>query len=270
MKSVLLHVGDDPAMDARLRAAVSVARLLGASLSCYQAAPAARLIADESYFGLWPGSPNERLGEIRWQAEQRRALVRQRLEASGIVPSWLNRQCDATLALIDLGQLVDLVVVGLTVGPGGQQLRSLLADVATAIHSAVLAIPEGTSDFDCAGAAVVAWDGSPAASHALRAARPLLQKARSVEVVTVTRDGIRISAERPIAYLVAHGVIPLTSEWQADGQRVSGVLESIVARLEGDYLVLGAYGHARLREATFGGVTRELLEAASFPMLFAH
>ncbi|MBV1691938.1 universal stress protein [Novosphingobium sp. G106] len=270
MKSVLLHVGDDPAMDARLRAAVSVARLFGASLSCYQAAPAANLIAQQSYFGLWPASPRQRLGELHWQAEQRRALVRKQLEASGFMPSWLDRQCDATLALVDLGQLVDLVVVGLTNGPGGHEMRSLVADVATAIPSAVLAIPEGTGDFDCAGAAVVAWDGSPAASHALRASRPLLQKARSVEVVTVIRDGIRVSAERPTAYLVAHGVIPFTSEWQADGHGVSDVLQSIVASIEGDYLVLGAYGHARLREAAFGGVTRELLEAASFPMLFAH
>jgi nucleotide-binding universal stress UspA family protein len=122
--------------------------------------------------------------------------------------------------------------------------------------------------------ALVAWNASREAARALTDALPLLQRAKSVEVVAFEpqRAGADHGAEpgADVAlYLARHGVKVSAARQQAHIDVGSQIL-SRAADTDADLIVMGAYGHSRARELVLGGVTRSLLEAMTVPVLMAH
>ena len=118
---------------------------------------------------------------------------------------------------------------------------------------------------------MVGWDGSIAATHAIAAAIPFLEKADIVELICVERAiGRSFDTEPVIAYLRAHGISPSEvhlGKWDAPPH---DMLMNLAAEREADLLVMGAFGHSRIRETIFGGVTNETLRRAPLPVLLAH
>lgn len=117
----------------------------------------------------------------------------------------------------------------------------------------------------------ICWDGSRAAARALRDALPLLTRAELVAVISVD-DGrstpAAASREQVVRYLDALG-IPATLIVKQDNNSQAALLNSITHdRL--DMLVMGGYGHSRLREIILGGVTREMFSSMTVPTLMSH
>jgi nucleotide-binding universal stress UspA family protein len=119
---------------------------------------------------------------------------------------------------------------------------------------------------------MVAWDGSRSASRAVNDAMPFLKRAGLVEVVAVAEQGK--DQELPAAdiaeHLARHGVMVEVKPIVAPSARVADVLLSHAADSGADLLVMGGFGHSRLREFVLGGVTRGILEAMTIPTLMAH
>lgn len=110
---------------------------------------------------------------------------------------------------------------------------------------------------------VVGWKETPEAARALSAAMPLLEKARKVILLHVAEEGARGSSVEHLARQLKWQGITAEPHLVAGAARhVSGELARAAADLEADLLVVGAFGHARLREIIFGGVTQSLLEHA--------
>jgi|SRR5450631_772289 len=123
------------------------------------------------------------------------------------------------------------------------------------------------------GTVAVAWDFSRAAARAISDALPLLERARKVRVVTVTREkalDTKHSAEELAKNLARHGIDVVLDKVDAKGSPIGGVLESYTRSHQADLLVMGAYGHSRLREFVLGGATRSLLSKPPLPILFSH
>jgi nucleotide-binding universal stress UspA family protein len=123
------------------------------------------------------------------------------------------------------------------------------------------------------GTVAVAWDFSRAAARAISDALPLLEAAKKVRVVTVTREkalDTKHSAEEIAKNLARHGVDVVLDEVDAKGRAIVNVLESYTESHEVDVLVMGAYGHSRLREFVLGGATKSLLSKPPLPILFSH
>lgn len=117
-----------------------------------------------------------------------------------------------------------------------------------------------------------AWDGSAAAGRALADALPLLRRAERVEVVRISPTGDsadRHGETRLIRHLERHGVDATYHDF-ATGLSVANALLNHVSDAGTDLLVMGAYGHSRMREAILGGVTREILRSTPVPVLMAH
>jgi nucleotide-binding universal stress UspA family protein len=118
---------------------------------------------------------------------------------------------------------------------------------------------------------VVGWNGSAAAARALSAAMPFLEKADIVELICVERAiGQSFDTEPAIAYLKAHGISPSElhlGRWDA---LPPDALTKLALEHNADLLVIGAFGHSRIRETFFGGVTNETLRRPSLPVLLAH
>ena len=134
-----------------------------------------------------------------------------------------------------------------------------------------LLIP-GTSRRFSAGAehVAIAWKPIPQAARAVAAALPFLTRAKTVTVLTVDEDESRRNdADRLLDYLAWHGLKPTLKRLAADARRGPEALLAVAGN-GSDLLVMGGYGHARLREWVFGGFTQHILSDAPIPVLIAH
>lgn len=185
--------------------------------------------------------------------------------------SVLTRGLRPTLALARQTALADLVVLpqaGIRSGSGRELLgQALLGDRAPVLVAR--GDPERLS-----GAAAIAWDGSPQAGRAVRAALPLLAMASSIHVLQCVTSLDPRNADPDIdllnTYLKLHGVgkgVATLVEGADEGEALVAAAEGLQAGL----FVAGAWGHSRLRETVFGGATRSFLRREDGPsLLLAH
>jgi nucleotide-binding universal stress UspA family protein len=122
-------------------------------------------------------------------------------------------------------------------------------------------------------ACAIAWDGSSVASRAVRAALPFLSRAGKVAILTAERSDLGRAGDpqRLVHYLQWHGVTASVEKISAGHRAISGALTETAHGLGSDLLIMGAYGHSRVREMVLGGVTHDILRnIPSLPVLMAH
>lgn len=121
---------------------------------------------------------------------------------------------------------------------------------------------------------LLAWDSRVEAGRAARAAMGLLAGAERVHIVMVDPEASPLAnGEEPgadiAAYLARHGVQATVEILASGGLTTAEVLRRHAEDIAADLIVMGAYGHSRLRERIFGGVTRSMLEEARLPVFLA-
>ena len=122
---------------------------------------------------------------------------------------------------------------------------------------------------------VCCWDGSRAAARAINDALPLLAKATTVDLLIVLNEktdsaGNEIRGAEMAKHLARHDVkVQIATVPAADIDVTSAIL-SYVADSSGTLIVMGGYGHARLREVILGGVTRDMLKSMTVPVFMSH
>lgn len=154
-------------------------------------------------------------------------------------------------------------------GPG------LIGEVALAAGRPVLAIPYVGAGPTLGEHALVAWDGSREAARALNDALPLLRHAKIVSVVSINPDQRRdrhgqLPGADIALHLARHGIKAQSEALEVHDLGPSDALLSRLADKSADLLVMGAYGHSRLRETLLGGMTRNILRAMTVPVLLSH
>lgn len=165
----------------------------------------------------------------------------------------------------------DLVVVGQ--GPASE--GGIAEHVVLNAGRPVLVVPRNAEPRVPGERVMVAWNARREATRALTDALPLLRQARHVDVVTVNAEPQREGhGELPGAdialYLARHGVKANVLATSAGDIDVGEWLLSRAADLGSDLIVMGAYGHSRLRELVLGGATRTVLESMTVPVLMSH
>lgn len=124
------------------------------------------------------------------------------------------------------------------------------------------------------GRAVVAWDGSRPAARALAEALPLLHRCASVQILSVVKDGDEETSETlqdAVRHLGRHGLSPEVRELHVLGSdTIAGTILNELSDRGADLVVMGGYGHSRLKEMVLGGVTREFFTSMTVPVLMAH
>lgn len=185
--------------------------------------------------------------------------------------SVLPRGLPPALALARNAALADLVIAGqgetADAAVDDAMAQALLADRAPVL------VARGDPD-RLSGPAAIAWDGSPQAGRAVRAALPLLAMASAIHVIQCVNGLDRHAANPDIealnAYLRLHGVgagVALPIEGVEEGP----ALLAAAGQRDAGLFVAGAWGRSRLRETVFGGATRSFLRARAGPsLLLAH
>src|SRR5215470_3021284 len=120
---------------------------------------------------------------------------------------------------------------------------------------------------------LVAWDGSQTAARAVGDALPILARAKAVEIVIVATDKAardEITGAGIARHLARHDLKVDLKRIVAADIDVANTILSHAADWNADFLVMGAYGHSRLREFILGGATRGILESMTLPVLMSH
>lgn len=118
---------------------------------------------------------------------------------------------------------------------------------------------------------LVAWNASREAARAVADAMPILEAADSVEVIAVEPNGLGDAPGADIAeHLARHGVNATANKTTGLDIDVGDVLLNHIADSGADLMVMGAYGHSRMRELVLGGATRHLLQHMTVPVLLSH
>jgi nucleotide-binding universal stress UspA family protein len=184
--------------------------------------------------------------------------------AIGLAASWVTRRAQAA-DLVILGQRIPDYSTGLDAPE----------DVILACSRPVLVVPYASRRLDRIGENVlIAWNGSREAGRAVQDALPLLAMSGAVTVLLVDpeEDADIEAAEDLVAHLARHGLRAETQviRHQLATSLVADTLLAQIARLDADLLIMGAYGHSRLREMILGGVTRDILRNMNVPVLMSH
>lgn len=265
MKNILLLVHDDDGQEARLQVALDLVRGLGGHLRCLDVAVLPQ-IAGDVY-----GASAMILEDEREREAVNQGHLEARLAQEDVSWDWANITGGLEHCLAQEAGLADLIVVngGLNslVSPDNRRVATqLLHDT----QIPVFAVPDGVTSLDLTRHVIVAWDGSDAAGAALRAATPLLALAATVTLLEIGEAANVASVQDAALYLSRHNIRPevvrIPAHGQDVGERLLGEIHSRAAR----YVVMGGYGHNRLREALLGGVTRTLLQHSPVPLFLAH
>jgi nucleotide-binding universal stress UspA family protein len=185
-------------------------------------------------------------------------------EETAILPEAVGRRARyADLTLLGAGLLADT------------QLKHLVIEGAL-FHSgrAVLLVPQGAKPTLKPRRVLVGWDSRIEASRAMHAAIDMLASADEVRLALVdpVRDEYHHGDEPgadAAAYLARHGAKVQVDRLPSENRSVADVLVRHASDAGAEMLVMGAYGHSRLRERIFGGVTRSIIDAPPLPVLLA-
>lgn len=275
-KTILAVVGVDHSAD-DLRAAARVCASANAHLSLLIVKLAASPPIGDFAAAISIDWLNERQREVD-KLESCVASATDVLTREGISFSVETKYTEAAWADDEIGErarYADLTLVGdgLMLDP---ELRSRTID-GTLFNSArpVLVLPKGKPARLDPRTVVLAWNSRLEAARAVREALDLLKGAKIVHVTMVDpRSAYGKNGEEPGAdiagYLARHGVSVSVERLPSGGHRVDDVINRFASDVAADLIVMGAYGHSRMRERVFGGVTRSMLENAVVPVLMAH
>ncbi|QFU08800.1 Universal stress protein family protein [Rhodobacteraceae bacterium THAF1] len=182
------------------------------------------------------------------------------------VDAFATYGADVARRLAQTNRFADLAVLAASGAEPSGLMHGVLEALLYTSRVPVLLAPDGIeSDFD---RVMLAWDGSDAALAATRAALPILAQAASVEIVIVEPESDTMGHDLAIM-LNRHGTPAPVMGLTRNGKRIAEALTDHARDTEADLIVMGAYGHRRLREIFIGGVTRNMLGAAPVPLFLA-
>jgi nucleotide-binding universal stress UspA family protein len=208
------------------------------------------------------------------RADEIEALLAKSGQSGGVTPHVAGHVHLADLAA-NAGRYADLVLMPQSGDPDRAMDHAVQTGALFESGTPMLLWAKDQTPTMTPGTVVLAWRATPECAHAVRAALPMLEKAKDVHAVLIDPvPSARGHGPEPgmnlAAYLAHHGVRVEVNAVPSEGRTVAHILEQEVKERAADLLVMGAYGHSRLRERLFGGTTQDMLSNPPCPILLAH
>jgi nucleotide-binding universal stress UspA family protein len=201
---------------------------------------------------------------------------RDRLRADGLAGEWRVVEGDTAEVLALHGRYADLTIVGqrdpaeADISRGDLSISMLMGT-----GRPLLVVPFAGTFGGIGENVLIGWNATAEAARAVNEAIPLMQSAKKVTALSINpRRGINGDGDLPAAdmalHLARHGIRAEAAHTVANDIPEGDALLSYAADIGADLLVCGMYGHSRLRELAFGGVTRSLLTEMTIPVFMVH
>ena len=159
-------------------------------------------------------------------------------------------------------------------GPMARPTHRVWPDLVEAVlfgsGRALLLVPPGRHRQGPIQTVLVAWNGSRESARALREGLDFIEQAARTVVLVVDPPTDRMPWAEVKAHLAHHDVVAEVVTAESQDRRIADVILEEARRISADLIIMGAYGHTRLREQVFGGATRDMLTASESPILVAH
>ncbi|MBX5031232.1 universal stress protein [Rhizobium lentis] len=275
-KTILVVLGVNDFKD-DIKNAVASGQAIDAHLSVVvvaMAAPPPFGASAEEISAVWL---EERGGDIAKLAEQTRH-VEEQLASSGLsfdVQDLYTEGAWTDEAVAERALYVDLTLVGRRAAHDRDLCPRIIGGALFQAPAPLILNPTDQPAEITPRTVLIAWNVRREAARAVQQALPILQRAGEVRLVLVDPLAkTSPSGEDPgadiAAYLARQGV-PVAAETIVSGGRpVQDILKQRAAEMGADMIVMGAYGHSRLRERIFGGVTRAMIETCNRPLFLSH
>lgn len=274
-KTILVHLDSGKRIAERIAVARQLADTFEAHLTGLFALSAPRIPA----YALAEAGPIVVEAEARYRAEAARQ-VEAAFNAATANRGWDGEfrasTRDALAAALLSARYADLVIAGQREPDDSTGIDSSFAEeLVLGAGRPVLFVPYAGHFGEVGRRVLVAWNTGREAARAVTDALPLLARASTVQVVAFDpRSGGADHGDIPGAdiglVLARHGVKVSVAQQRSEEVDVGNQILSRAADLQADLIVMGAYGHSRLRELVLGGVTRTLLETMTVPVLMSH
>jgi nucleotide-binding universal stress UspA family protein len=262
--TILVELADDSGLEPRLQAARTLADRFKAVLIGMHVMPPPFIPGSygEAAAYLGPDLIEAQRAANREIKKRVQAVFRRICGADAI---WQEAEGDRGDLLAEAAHTTDLVLAS-RAKAGGTDAPNVLDQLVTAAGVPALALPPDVSG-GLGQSVLVGWNGSREAARAAHDALPFLHEAKRVILCAVGEEAAK-SLGAAAAMLQRHG-LAVHAQQLADPDGDAGqVLLAQAGAERADLLVMGAYGHARLRELVFGGATRHVLREATLPVLF--
>lgn len=273
-KDILVHVDTASSAAVRLDFAAKLAQQHGAHLTALHVDTPPYIPADIMGTGVgadviaWHREQSERrlssVHEMIAQVQKRHGIaIEERVATGSIEPIVVEHSHYSDLIVASQpGDLLDLE----------QPLQPSPGNLVVSAGCPVLVVPAAGKDYSIGKHVLIAWKSCAEAARAVRGAMPLLEKAKAVTVLSAnvdTQDQPRVAGADIATHLARHGVKVTVMPFTAPDMDVGSLLLARAADLGADLIVMGGYGHSRLREMVFGGVTYHILKNQFIPVLLA-
>ena len=273
--SLIVYVDDEPDSAQRIARVCDLAMAHDAHLIGVSACAPETPMADAYGAGILLGevltAQHERAESALKGAEGRfsEAVVR-----AGVPCEWRADVGDPTGLLVKHARSADVLIVGRDAANASGWRAPHPADLVMRAGRPVLIVPPNPARAISDGPVLLAWTDSRESRLAAMAALPLLQRAESVRVVELCdpedMDGARLRTADVCAWLVRHGVTAEADVRAHDDRSAGRRLLDCAVEMKAGAIVSGAWGHARMRQWIFGGVTQTLLTETPVALLLAH
>jgi nucleotide-binding universal stress UspA family protein len=272
IKTILVLADGGDGTAATLTAAVGVARRFSASLDVLHVRADVETMVPVIGEGMSGAMVEQMMAAMQQTVESRSDRAKAAYEtvcaaAAGVQAVWRESTGRETDIVASAGRLVDLIIIG---KPDAESETPLAATLDAALFDTGRPVLVATAVAAIGNRIAIAWNGSAQAARVVAGSLPFLRLADQVTVLTVGDIGRSASATDLVAYLGRHDVRAAHEALTADHATVGATLLAYVGRSQIDLLVMGAYGHSRLREMILGGATRHVLAATTVPILMAH
>lgn len=276
-KTILVHVDQSRHVERRIRAAAAIANAENAHLIGIALTGVSRFVYKAGTANLQDASLKAHMDFLHVRANAALAQFEQTARQMG-VQSFEQRLVDddAGTGVSLAARYADLVVIGQTdpQEPSPSVMAGFPEYVMMNCGRPVLMVPYAGEARLAPQRILVAWDASMEATRAVTCATPLLKRASNVDLAVFNPQeqgdahGAQPGADIAL-YLTRHGVNVNVTQQDTEID-VGNALLSLAAERGSDLIVMGGYGHSRLREIMLGGTTRTVLESMTVPVLMAH
>jgi len=259
IKHILVPVSGTDADEARLDEAIALAKASGADVTALHVKPRPAVYPVGPAGDIPVTLIEEQEREIEARARRAEAKVLTKAEEARVDIEWHCEEGDVASVIGTHARYADLIVAS----------PDLTRDLVFESGAPVLAFPKAAKPARPKHA-LIAWNGSRESARAVHDVMPLIENIEQVDVLVIDPPEDRAIGADLARSLGRHGIAAEVRERKSEKRDVGELLLEEAKISGADLLVMGAYGHSRLREWVFGGATETALEEAAIPVLLSH